>query len=649
MTCRIVPFIPGRRPTDADTRRGLGSSDRVALVTGEDRDNRAVVLFEVSTLPEEAVVEATISIDGQPLPGWDRRPLGLTAAARQRLELSPERDLAQADLGFTAGFMRTARVELRVLHDGAIVGGDEASIDVCDVRNLGTLYKRLVDRLVKPDTKRQARQARVADPGVAFHPWYPVLTIGGDKAALYTTALVADIVGKEYHLTDPAWLLRVGVYLELLTCIGIFEAVRPDVGDLLRADEREAFETGDAFVEIRRRIDPGRWREVWARRGISFPAFGSPRLGPVSALNLIRKKDATLRFLHVHHDDLKHAIELAGPNHVNSQETWQRVFRDAERAVMRQAGRAFPELRFVPTPARELILWQRVGFAGQQGLYPTACNQYRASMNAVADWAKGRGLMDHAGPECVPRHASLLDALVRDKSRVAVLQRQDGLGPNLTVTEPAAAAEPTTDEVERLLSEVPIFRMLSAADVHALALDARPLLLGPTQRFVIEGREGTSLFLVGDGEVEVRLRKADGTDWLVETMGRGEVVGEMALLTGERRAATVRSVGESLVFEIGREQYEPLIRAHPEWLEELAAIMQARLIRRRARLGAIDSATSQTLLARITRSFFGGVELPQALIGASAHQRRSVHRTARPLECSRWHDPPARCSSSRTS
>ena len=273
----------------------------------------------------------------------------------------------------------------------------------------------------------------------------------------------------------------------------------------------------------------------------------------------MRKRDATLRFLHVHHEDLKHAIELAGPNHVNSQETWQRVFRDAERAVMRQAGRAFPELGFLPAPGRELVLWQRLGFAGQQGLYPTACNQYRASMNSVADWAKAHGLMDHAGPECVPVESSLLDALVRDPPRVAVLQRQDGLGPRLTVAEPAAAAEPTTEEIERLLAEVPIFRMLSAADVHALALGTRPLLLGPTQRFVIEGREGTSLFLVGEGEVEVRLRRSDGTDWLVETMGRGEVVGEMALLTGERRAATVRSVGETVVFEIGREQYEPLL------------------------------------------------------------------------------------------
>jgi hypothetical protein len=188
--CRIVPFIPGRRPTDEDTRRGLGSSDSVALVTGDDRENRTVLLFEVSDLPPGAAVEATITVDDQPLPGWERRPVALTRHARQRLELLPESDLADVDLGFTGGFMRTARVELRVLTNGAIATGDETSLDVCDMRNLGSLYQRVIDRLVRPDTSRQAAVARVPDPGVAYHPWYPVLTIGGDKAALYTDALV---------------------------------------------------------------------------------------------------------------------------------------------------------------------------------------------------------------------------------------------------------------------------------------------------------------------------------------------------------------------------------------------------------------------------------------------------------------------------
>jgi hypothetical protein len=91
---------------------------------------------------------------------------------------------------------------------------------------------------------------------------------------------------------------------------------------------------------------------------------------------------------------------------------------------------------------------------------------------------------------------------------------------------------------------------------------ARPLLLGPTERFVIEGQPGTSLFLIGEGEVEVRLRREDGRDWLADTMGRGQIVGEMALITGGLRTATVRSVGEAVVSEIGRQQYEPLLREY---------------------------------------------------------------------------------------
>jgi CRP-like cAMP-binding protein len=326
----------------------------------------------------------------------------------------------------------------------------------------------------------------------------------------------------------------------------------------------------------------------------------------VSALNLLRKKSATLRFLHVHHDDLKHAIALAGPNRFNAQETWQRVFRDAERAVMMHTADAFPELGFLPAPAREVVLWQRLGSAGQQGVYPTACSQYRASMNAVADWAKGHRLMDHAGEECIPVGASLLTAYVRERGRVDVLQRQDGLGPCLTITEPAIVAEPTTEEIERLLGAVPIFTMMSVEEIHTLAAGARPLLLGPTQRFVVEGHHGTSLFLIGDGDVEVRMRNEDGTDWLVETMGPGEVVGEMALLTGETRAATVRSVDEAVVYEIGRHQYEPLLRAHPEWLDGLAAIMSERLERRATRISEIEaSPRSQPLLQRIRRSLLG--------------------------------------------
>ena len=206
----------------------------------------------------------------------------------------------------------------------------------------------------------------------------------------------------------------------------------------------------------------------------------------------------------------------------------------------------------------------------------------------------------------MPLESSLLDALVRDPPRVAVLQRQDGLGPRLTVAEPAAATEPTTGEIERLLAEVPIFRMLSPADIHALALGARPLLLGPTQRFVIEGREGTSLFLVGEGEVEVRLRRSDGTDWLVETMGRGEVVGRWrsSPVSGAprpsgpwTRPSCSRSAGSST-----SRCCSPIPSGWRSWPTSWRSGSPGR----RVRVAAVDGASSQHLLARMTRSFFGG-------------------------------------------
>lgn len=610
LQCRIVRFVPGRRPTDEDRHPGLGSSDGAALVTGgadEDPDNRAIVLVELSG-DVDAAVEASLRVaDGEE----HAAQVEYAAGARHRVVLRPNVDFEADDLGFSVGFLRQAEVVVRATRDGAVVASDHATLDLCDIRLLGSLYERIIDRLLRPDTASQAAAAGVDDPGVEYHPWFPVLRIGGDKAALYTRALVDDIVGKQRHLTDPAWLLRVGVYLELLTCLGVFEAVRDEVGDLLTPDERAAFEGSDVYREIRHRIDPVAWRDVWTLRTIAFPRRGSPRAGPVSAMNLLQKKRATLRFLHVHHEDLKHAIELAGPNRHNAQETWQRVFRDAERAVLRQTAAAFPELGFLPRPVRERVLWQRRAVAGQEGLYATACHQYRASMNAVADWAKRQRLMDHAGDECVPVQVSLLEAHMGDARKVAVLQRRDGYGDRLDVAEPVEQSRPTTEEVEALLADVAILGLLSSAELTALATAVRPVLLGPTERLVVQGSGGDSLFIVGDGEVEILLRRHDGEDVFVERMGRGAVVGEMSLLTGQRRSATVRAVDAALVLELGYRQYQPLVQAHPEWLDELAAIMEDRLRRREVRLAEHDSALGgPALRERIRRRFFPGAAAP---------------------------------------
>jgi CRP-like cAMP-binding protein len=652
--CRIVPFSPGRRPTDEATSPGLGSSDQAAMLFGTPHNgrgpNRAYILYELdedSRARDEVEVDVTLSLTGpdgtdapRALDGWNHRrvaPAAFTLADGGRpvlrpagpgdhklvVELDPETDLAPppgvADpYGFSARYLQRVRVDLRASEAGVPLAAATTTLDVCSVPALGSLYTRVLDRVVAPDAARQAAACGETDPGPAYHPWYPALRVGSDKAALYTRALIGDIVGKGNHLTDPLWLLRVGVYLELLTCLGIAEAVQDDLGDILEPGERTAFESSGQYEQIRRRVDPEAWKSVWALRHITFPRLGAPRAGPVSALNLLNKKKTTLAFLHVHHGDLKHAVALAGPNEHNAQETWQRVFRDAERAVLRQTADAFPELGFLPRAARDVVLWHRRGrleplrnlrvprsimalLADQDGLFVSACTQYRASMNHVADWAKGRGLMDHTAAECVPVEVSLLEAHERDPARLAALQHRDGYGATLDVVEAEEAQAPPLDDAIRLLSEVPIFSVLDEEQLAMLARLSRPLPFGPMQRVVVQNRPGTSLFVIADGELEVVVRQDDGEDVVVGTRGRGAVVGEMSLLTGEPRAATLRAVDGALVYEIGCDQFDPLLDAHPEWIADLAGVMERRLAAQATTLAARAEGPDRGRLAELIR------------------------------------------------
>ena len=659
LQCRIVPFIPGRRPAAEATHPGSGSSEEVALILPDEEEDRAFLLYDVDG---EASVRARVSFTGPdgsldpvPVPGWeDREATPLTfvpgpdgaaqlapidaashPARRRVLSITPAHDLLPGeswvweDLGasirggatdgadpFTFGHLFCQQVLVEMRATGDEVPAAQASLLVCDLRRCGSLYERLLERLVIPDTERQAAAAGVTNPGPAYHPWFPVLQIGSDKAALYTRALVGDIAGTGQHLSDPGWLMRVGLYLEFLTFLGICEAVKEDSGDLLSPAERVAFEENEWFAEIRASIDPSAWREVWDLRRIQFARRGRPRTGPVSALNLLAKKKATLRFLHVHHDDLKHAIRLAGHNHHNAQETWQRVFRDAERAVLRNVAAAFPELNSVAAPARDFVLWHRKGrfglgrvpgavsglFADQDGLFGSACAQYRNSMNDVAEWAKARSLMDHTGGECVPRQVSLLEAHVNQPARVALLQHHDGYGPHLEVgAELPETYQRPAAEIEDLVAGIPVLALLTADERRALARAARPLTLGPTERLVVQGEEGGSMFVLADGELEVLLRQDDGEDVLVDTMGKGAVVGEMSLLTGEPRTATVRALDGAIVYEVDSHQYAPVLQAHPQLVDVLAELMADRLRARRKRLDARAADRDRAAIARQIR------------------------------------------------
>ena len=147
------------------------------------------------------------------------------------------------------------------------IAGHELVVDIYNERLFGSLYERLINVLLEYDTECQSRAAgKGIDLEVASHPWFPVLCIGMQKSRLYMASIASDLVEQKRALTDPGWLLRIGLCLEFLTCLGVAEAVRDSI-DILTPTERAQFENDPKHSEIRARIDIDAWKSVWRASG----------------------------------------------------------------------------------------------------------------------------------------------------------------------------------------------------------------------------------------------------------------------------------------------------------------------------------------------------------------------------------------------
>jgi predicted acylesterase/phospholipase RssA/CRP-like cAMP-binding protein len=81
---------------------------------------------------------------------------------------------------------------------------------------------------------------------------------------------------------------------------------------------------------------------------------------------------------------------------------------------------------------------------------------------------------------------------------------------------------------------------------------------------VREGEPSNDLLLVVSGRLRVVRAAADCEETVVTEMGRGETVGELGLITGDPRAATVYAIRDSVLARLTRDGYDRLCRRHPQ-------------------------------------------------------------------------------------
>lgn len=126
----------------------------------------------------------------------------------------------------------------------------------------------------------------------------------------------------------------------------------------------------------------------------------------------------------------------------------------------------------------------------------------------------------------------------------------------------------------RWIDQVALFAPLPPDEREALQTRARRIELPAGIDVVRKGDAGASLFVIHEGALEVRF---DGPTGLpASVMGPGDVFGEMSLLTGDDRTATVTTATTALVSEITKADVEPLLQRHGSLARDLAGIMEER-------------------------------------------------------------------------
>lgn len=163
---------------------------------------------------------------------------------------------------------------------------------------------------------------------------------------------------------------------------------------------------------------------------------------------------------------------------------------------------------------------------------------------AFAQSPSEAGAPREAPPEELPSEEALRDELV-------------GLIDDIFTPDPAAAPP------EALDVRTPLFADFSTEELTEVIRGLRLRSFEPGEILVAEGEPGQSLFVLTRGRVRAFVRDAEGRQVEVRQLDEGEFFGEAAILTGQRRSATLTAAAACETLELDRATLDDIARRHP--------------------------------------------------------------------------------------
>ncbi|MCX6151909.1 MAG: Crp/Fnr family transcriptional regulator [Ignavibacteriales bacterium] len=129
------------------------------------------------------------------------------------------------------------------------------------------------------------------------------------------------------------------------------------------------------------------------------------------------------------------------------------------------------------------------------------------------------------------------------------------------------------------LVNVPIFADLDKETLEKIAGLGKKKIYPKETVILLEEEVGSALFVITKGKVKVARTSTDGREVILTILSESDFFGEMAILDGLNRSATVTATEESELFIIQRNDFIDLLKTHPEvsiaLLQELTARLRA--------------------------------------------------------------------------
>jgi CRP-like cAMP-binding protein len=144
-----------------------------------------------------------------------------------------------------------------------------------------------------------------------------------------------------------------------------------------------------------------------------------------------------------------------------------------------------------------------------------------------------------------------------------------------------APPEPSRDQREILsfLRSVDFLEELAPESLDMLATRAEFQMFAAGEKICRQGETGDSFYIIRSGKIGVEIRDSEGEIFLRNEMAIGNYFGEMALLTGEPRSATVFAITDAELLMVDKEGLRGVMVANSEVEEVISKVLARRQLR----------------------------------------------------------------------